>query len=109
MMLFSDWLHSVLQYAVNSVLHGDLGVARFNVNIASAPLECGKDDGLDEANHGAGCAIAGESIPGNGLFGFFFFFTGLESKRLGGLFENALRLLGALKKIAHLAGCCHAN
>ncbi len=28
--LFGDWLHGVLQDAVNAVLHSDLGIARFD-------------------------------------------------------------------------------
>src|SRR5215472_4921406 len=108
-MLLSDGLHGVLQHAVNAVLHGDFGVTGFDVDVAGAPLECGKDDGLDEANYGACGTVTGQAIAGDGLFGFFFFLAGLESKRLGGLFENALRLLGALEKVAYLAGCCYAD
>src|SRR5262249_9789286 len=63
----SDRLHGVLKDAVDAVLDGDFGVARFDVNIGGTSLERGEDDGFDETDDGAGGGVAGEAITGNGL------------------------------------------
>jgi len=38
----------VLQDAVNAVFHGDFRVARFDMNVTGAALECSEDDSFDE-------------------------------------------------------------
>ena len=100
-----DGLHGVLEDAVNAVLDGDFGVASFDVNVTSAAFERGENDGFDEANDRAdGGVAAGEAVAGDGLFALFFFLGNLQSEGFGGLFENALGLLGAFKNVADLAG-----
>ena len=108
-MFLGDRLHGVLQDTVNAVLHGDFRVLRFDVDVAGAALKGSEDDGLDQANHRAGGAIARQAIAGNGLFAFLFFLGGLQGKGFGSLFENALRLLGSFQKIADLASCRDTN
>ena len=58
MPFLGNGLHGMLQHAVNAVLDGYFRVACFDVDVAGAALECGEDDGLDEAHHRAGGAIA---------------------------------------------------
>src|SRR5262249_15478993 len=98
-----DGLHGVLQDAVNAVLHRNICVACFDVDIASASLESGEDESFDEANDGADGGVAGEAITGDGLVAFFFVLGNLEGERFGRLFENALGLFGALEQVADLA------
>src|SRR5579885_2581171 len=102
-----DGLHGVLENAVNAVFDGDFGVARLDMNIAGAPFERREDDGLDEANDGADGGIAREAITGNGFVALFVLFGNLQGKGFGGLFEDALGLLGTLEEIADLAGGGH--
>src|SRR5262249_22035079 len=97
--LLGNGLHGVLQDAVNAVLDRHFRVARFDVNIARAPLEGGKDDGFYKANNRADGGIARQTVARNGLFGLFLFLRDLQRESFGGLFENALRLLGALEEI----------
>ena len=109
MPFLGNGLHGVLQHAVDAVLDGDFCVTRFDVDVTGAALECGEDDGLHEAHHGAGGAIASQAVAGNRLFAFLFFLGSLKSESFGGLLEDALGLLGALQNVADLAGSGDAN
>ena len=104
MPVFRNGRHCVLQDAVNSVLHGDFSVTCFNENVARAALKRGKDDGLDEFDDRAGGGIAGDTVAGKCFVFLIDGFVRLQSKGFGGLFENALRLFGALEDVADLAG-----
>ncbi len=95
MPFLGDGLHGVLKDPVNTVFDSDFGVARFDVNVTGAALECGENNGFDETDDGAGGAVARQAITGNGFLAFLFFLGGLQSESFGGLFEHALGLLGA--------------
>src|SRR5712692_934371 len=109
MPFLGDRLHGMLQDAIDAVFDGDFGVPRFDVDVTGAALKCGEDYGLDEAHHRARGAVASQTVAGNGLVDFVFVLGGLKSKRFGGLFEHALRLLGAFENVANLAGGSDAN
>ena len=98
-----DRLHGVLQHAVDAVLHGDFGVAGFDVDVRSAALERGEDDGFDQADDGADGGVAGEAITGDRFVAFLFVLGNLQGEGFGGLLEHALGLLGALEQVADLA------
>ena len=72
------------------------------MNVARAPLESRENHGIDEANDGAHAGIARELLHGNVFVGVLFVADDLEREALGGLIENALRLLGALQQVADL-------
>ncbi len=57
MMLLGDGLHGLLQHAVNTVLDDHRVVAGLDVNIAGAPLQRGKDRGVDQADDGADVGV----------------------------------------------------
>ena len=102
MPVLGQGLHGVLQHAVDAVLHDHFGVARFDVDVASAALERGEDDGIDQANDRAHAGIARELLHGDVFVGVFFVADHLQREALGGLIENALGLLGALEQIGDL-------
>src|SRR5690242_757617 len=109
MPVLGDGLHGVLQDAVDAVLDGDFGVARFDVNVAGTALEGGEDDGFDQADNGASSGVAREAVAGNGFFAFFFFLGDGQSEGFGGLLEDALGLFGAFKDVADLARGGHLD
>src|SRR5689334_19855090 len=109
MMFLGDGLHGVLQDAVDAVLHGHFRVAGLNMDIAGSTFESSKDDGFNQAHHRAGRAIPSQAITGDRLFGFLFLLGSLERKRFRSLFENALRLLGALQYVGNLPGRGNTN
>src|SRR5712691_4088655 len=109
MPFLGDRLHRMLQYAVDAVFDGNFRVASLNVDVAGAPLECGEDNGLDEAHHRAGGAIARQTVAGNRLVAFLILLGSLKSESFGGLLEHALGLLGAFQKIPDLAGGSDAD
>ena len=100
--VFRQRLHGVLQNAVNAVLHDHFGIARFDVDVARAPLERREDHGVDEANDGAHAGFARELLHGDIFFAVFFVADDLQRESFGGLIEHALRLLGALQQVADL-------
>ena len=106
---FIERLHGVLQNAVNAVLHDHFGVARFDVDVARAPLESGEDYGIDEAHDRAHSGFASELFHGNIFVGIFLVADNLQRETLGGLIEDALRLLGALQQVADLRSRGDAN
>src|SRR5437667_2740906 len=109
MPFLGDGLHSMLQHAVDTVFDGNFGVASFDVDVAGAPLECGEDNGLDEAHHRAGSAIARQTVAGNRLVAILIILGSLKSESFRGLLEHTLGLLGAFQKIADLAGGSDAD
>src|SRR5262249_46297878 len=102
MPFLGDGLHGVLENAVNAVLHGDFGVARFDVNVAGAALESGEDDGFDEADDRGDGGVAGEAVGGDGFVVLVVVLGNLEREGFGGLLEHALGLLGAFQQVADL-------
>src|SRR6266851_396299 len=109
MPFLGDGLHGMLQNAIDAVFDGDFRVPCFDVDVTGAALERGKDYGFDETHDRAGGAIASQTVAGNGLLAFLFFLGSLQSESFGGLFEDALRLLGAFEDVANLAGGSDAN
>ena len=91
-----DRLHGVLQHTVNAVLDGDFLVAGFDVDVAGSTFEGGEDDGFDQADDRVDGGVAGKAITRNGLVAFFVVLGDLQGEGLGGLFQDALRLFGAL-------------
>ncbi len=108
-MFLRDGLHSVLQDAVNAVLHGNFRVARLNMDIAGAPLKRGEDDSFHQANYRTRRAVSCQAIAGDCLLGFLFLFGRLEGKRFRGLFQNALGLFRALQYVGDLPRRRNAN
>ena len=53
--------------------------------------------------------IAGQAIAGNRFVAFDLILRDLQGKSFRSLFENALRLLGALEQIADLPRGCHLD
>ncbi len=109
MPFLGDGLHSMLQHAVDAVFDGNFRVACFDVDVAGAPLECGEDNGLDEAHHRARGAIASQTVAGNRLLAILIILGSLKRKSFGGLLEHALGLLGTFQQIADLAGSSDAD
>src|SRR5438132_9616221 len=109
MPFLGDRLHGVLQYAVDAVFDSHFRVTRFDVDVTGAALERREYDGLDEAHHRAGGAIASQAVAGNCLFAFLFFLGSLKSESFRGLLKHALRLLGAFQNVADLARSSDAN
>src|SRR5712664_103001 len=109
MPFLGNGLHGVLQHAVDTIFDGHFGVTRFDVDVAGAALESGEDNGLHEAHHRAGGAIASQAIAGDRLVALLFLLGSLKSERLSGLLEHTLRLLGAFQNVADLAGGSDAN
>ena len=68
-----DGLHGLLQHAVDAVLDDHRVVARFDVNIAGAPLQRGEDRGIDQADDGADVGLAGQLLDRDGLVGVLVF------------------------------------
>ena len=102
--VLGERLHGELQNAVNAVLHDHLGIARFDVDVAGAPLERREDHGVHQANHGAHAGVARELLHGNVFVAVFFLADHLKREAFGGLVEHALRLLGAFQQVADLRG-----
>jgi hypothetical protein len=95
----------VHQHAVDAVLDRHFDVPGLDVNVRGAPFERREDDRVHQANHRAdGRFLRRERIGRNVRIGLFILFNDRQSKGLGGLVENALRLLGALQEIADLGG-----
>ena len=90
-------LHGVLQHAVDAVLHRHFAVARFDVNIAGAPLQRGKNDRFHQAHHGVLRRVPRQAIAGDGFVAVDIFLGYLQRKGFGGLLEDALGLFGALQ------------
>src|SRR5712691_4424829 len=102
MPLLGDGGHGVLQDAVNAVFDDDLDVARLDVNVAGTAFERGEDHRVHQADHRADGGVAGQPVAGNRLFAFLLLLHHLEGESLGGLLEDALRLLRALEQVADL-------
>ncbi len=101
MPLLIEWLHGILQDAVNAVLYGHLVGAGFDVDVTGAAFESGINDRIHQANDRVYTRIARQFVHGYGFFGLLIG-DHLEREPFGGLVENALRLLGALQQIANL-------
>jgi len=93
-----------VQDAVNAVFHGDFRVARFDMNVTGAALECSEDDSFDEFYDGARSGVPRNAIAGERLVALFLRLADLKSESFGCLFENALGLLGALEQVSNLTG-----
>src|SRR5882757_2746181 len=109
MPFLGDGLHGMLQNAIDAVFDGDFRVPCFDVDVTGAPLERREDYRFDETDYRAGGAIASQTVAGNRLLAFLFFLGSLKSKSFSGLFEDALRLLGAFEDVANLTGGSDAN
>ena len=96
--------HGVDQHAVNAVLHHHFDVAGLDVDVTGAPLERGEDHRIHQPHDGADGGIAREAVGEKRIFAFLFVLHHLQSEGFGGLFENALGLLGALQQVADLRG-----
>src|SRR6266581_8152094 len=109
MPFLGDGLHGVLQNAIDTVFDGDFGITSFDMDIASAALKGGEDNGFHETHHWAGGAIAGQTVSRNRLVALLFLLGGLKSEGFRGLLEHALRLLGAFQNVADLASSSDTN
>jgi len=78
--IFGNRLHGVLQDAVNAVFHGDFRVARFDMNVTGAALECSEDDSFDEFYDGARSGVPRNAIAGERLVALFLRLADLKSE-----------------------------
>jgi len=85
----------VLQNAVDAILNGDFGVTRFDVDVAARRSSAVKMMVSTRRTTGLAVLSRVRRSRRNRLVAFLVFLGGLESESFGGLFENALRLLGA--------------
>src|SRR5437879_5667252 len=104
---FGDRRHGMHENPVNPVLHDHFHIARFDVNITSAPLQRGKNNRIHQTHDRADATLLRKPFGEERLFTFVLVLDHLERKRLRGLLEHALRLLGALEQIANLRGRGH--
>src|SRR5215472_10146596 len=104
-----DGLHGVLQNTVDAIFNGDFRIARFDVNVAGAPLERRENNRFHQANHRARRAVPRQAVAGNGLFALLILLGGLQRECFRGLFQDALRLFRAFQQIADLPGGCNSD
>ena len=83
-----DRPHRRLQHAVDPVLHVHRVVLRFDVDVAGAPLHCGVERGVHEANDRAG--IRRQFLDRKLFVSAFVLAQDLELKTLGRVLEHAL-------------------
>ena len=108
--VFRKRLHRILQHAVDAVLDGHFLVARFDVNVAGAPLERVEDGGVHQLDHRRDIGIAGrEAVDRKRFVGVVFVADHVQRKALGDFLENALGLLGLFKKVGNLRERGHAH
>src|ERR1035438_8246141 len=102
MVLLGDGLHGLLQHAVNAVLDDHGIVARFDVNIAGAPLQRREDGGVHQPDDGADVGLGRQLLDGDGFVGIFVFDNYVQREALAGFLQHALRLLGLFQDVADL-------
>ena len=101
--VLGDGRHGVVQHSVDAVLDGYFLVARFDVNVAGAPLQRVEDGGIDQLDDRRDVAIdRGELVDGERLFGVLFIDHHVQREAFGNLFQNALGLLGLLEQVGNL-------
>ena len=79
--VLGDGRHGVVQHAVDAVLDGHFLVARFDVNIAGAPLQRVEDGGVHQLDDRRDVAVGGgELVDGEGFVGVALFATTSSAK-----------------------------
>src|SRR5580698_4732354 len=102
-MLFADRRHSLRQHAVDTELDHDRIVARFDVNVGSAPLQCGKNRGIDQADDRAGVGSrSGQLVDAERFFRARLLVFADDLEAFAGFFQHALRLLGLRQNVGDL-------
>ena len=91
-----------MQHAVNAVLDGHFLVARFDVDIAGAPLQRVEDGGVHQLDHRRDVAVGGQLVDGERFVLVLFVADDVEREAFGHFFEHALRLLGFLEQVGNL-------
>ena len=103
--VLGDGRHGVVQHAVDAVLDDHFLVARFDVDVAGAPLEGVEDGGIDQLDDRRDVAVdGGEPVDGERFVGIVFVADDVEREAFGDFFEDALRLLGLLEQVGDLGG-----
>ena len=97
-----DGRHGRLQHAVDAVFHVQAVVAGLDMNIAAAPLQGGKDRGVDQPNDGADIGLGRQLLDRDGFFGVFVLGDDIQGEAFAGLIQHALRLLGLLENVVDL-------
>ena len=101
--VLGDGRHGVVQHAIDAVLDGHFLIARFNVNIARAPLQGIEDGGIHQLDHRSDVAIGSrELVDGKRLVGIAVFGHHVERESLGDFLQHALRLFGLLQQLGNL-------
>src|SRR6185369_3228038 len=77
-MFFRDRRHGRLQHAIDAVLDDDRVIARFDVNIGSAPLQSGEDGGIHQADDRRYISFGGEAFDRDRLVAAFVFTDDVE-------------------------------
>src|SRR5262249_1221920 len=53
-MLLGDRSHRLGQTTIDPILNADFGITRLDMDVTGTPLQCGKDNGIDQADDRAG-------------------------------------------------------
>ena len=104
--LLRDRLHSLLQHAIDAVLHEHRIVLSFDVDITCATFQGGEDRRVHEANDRTDVFFRRQTLDGDGLVAGFIFTHDVEGEPLGGLVEHPLRLLRLLENLLDLSQRC---
>ena len=97
-MLLRDWRHCFVQRAVNPILDAHFRISGFNVNITRAPLECRKDDGVQQPDDRARLFLR-DLLDGDRFLTSVIFTDQVEFEAFGGFIEHALGRLGFFQQI----------
>ncbi len=101
-MLFADRRHRLREHAVDAELDDHRVVAGLDVNVGSAPLQRGKNRGIDQANDRARVAGGRQLVDGQRLFDAGVFVLADDGEAFTGFFQHALRLLGLFEDVGDL-------
>ena len=102
MVLFGNWLHGLLQHAVDPILDHHGVVTSLDMNIAGPALQRGENGGIHEPDDRAHVLARGNALNGDSFISVFAIADNIERKAFAGLFEHALRLLGLFQNVVNL-------
>ena len=97
-MLFRNRSHRLVEGTIDTVFHTNFRISCFNMNVTGAPLECCKDDGVEEPDDRTGFPLR-DLLNGDGLFAAFVFPDQIELEPLRRFLQHALRRFGFLQQV----------
>ena len=102
-MLLADGRHGLGEHAVDAELDAHRIVAGLDVNVTGAPLQRGKDGGIDQPDDRADVALRGQPVDGDAVFAAGLVLANhVQREAFAGFFQHALRLLRLLEDFADL-------